>query len=111
MIDKAIKGIQGEYNKNIFPEMKVRWSAYPNNIGHLEFMGCFRCHNDEHKTVKNKIISRDCNLCHVINAQGTPGKMYYAPINTHLEFKHPGNEVTDEWKEMMCVECHTGLNP
>ena len=44
LVDKAVSGLQAAYNKNIFPEMKVKWSVYPNNIGHLEFMGCFRCH-------------------------------------------------------------------
>ena len=111
LINKAITGIKNEYNKNIFPEMKVRWDAYPNNIGHLEFMGCFRCHNDQHATVQKKVISKDCNMCHVINAQGTPNKLEVAKVNSSLEFKHPGTAVTTEWKEMMCVDCHTGLNP
>jgi len=62
LIAKAVGGIQSEFNKNIFPEMKVRWNVYPNNIGHLEFTGCFRCHNDKHKTSAGKVISRDCNL-------------------------------------------------
>lgn len=111
LITKAINGVQTEFNKNIFPEMKVRWDAYPNNIGHLEFKGCFRCHNDNHSTEKGKFISKDCNLCHVINAQGPPDKLQLASVNTHLEFRHPGNNVGDAWKKMQCVECHTGLNP
>ncbi len=111
LITKAINGIQSEFNKNIFPEMKVRWDAYPNNIGHLEFNGCFRCHNDNHTTDKGKFISKNCNLCHVINAQGPPDKLQLASVNSFLEFRHPGNEVGDKWKEMLCVECHTGLHP
>lgn len=111
LISKAITGIQNEFNKNIFPEMKVRWDSYPNNIGHVEFMGCFRCHNDNHTTEKKRVISKDCNLCHVINAQGPPDKMQYASINSSLEFRHPGTSVTNEWKRMLCVECHTGLHP
>ncbi|MEW6194428.1 MAG: NapC/NirT family cytochrome c [Bacteroidota bacterium] len=111
LITKAINGVQSEFNKNIFPEMKVRWDAYPNNIGHLEFKGCFRCHNDNHSTEKRKFISKDCNLCHVINAQGPPEKMQLASVNSFLEFRHPGNEVGDRWKDMLCIECHTGLNP
>lgn len=111
LIEKAVKGIQEEYNKNIFPEMKVRWNVYPNNIGHLEFMGCFRCHNDKHQTTAKKVISKDCNLCHYINAQGPPDKLEVAAVNTYLPFKHPGNDVGDSWKEMLCVDCHTGLNP
>jgi len=111
LIDQAIISIQNEFNKNIFPEMKVRWNVYPNNIGHLEFNGCFRCHNDQHATNKGKVISKDCNLCHSINAQGTPNNLEVATINSSLNFRHPGTDVGDEWKEMLCSSCHTGLNP
>ena len=111
LIDQAVAGIKGEFNKNIFPEMKVRWNVYPNNIGHLEFMGCFRCHNDTHKTENGRLIPRDCNLCHNIDAQGPPDNLEVAGVNTALPFKHPGDDVGDAWKEMMCVDCHTGLNP
>ncbi|MBI5807886.1 MAG: NapC/NirT family cytochrome c [Ignavibacteriales bacterium] len=111
LVEKATVGIISEASKNIFPEMKVRWNVYPNNIGHLEFMGCFRCHNDKHKSDDGKLIKKDCNLCHEINAQGFTNKMEYATINSSLDFKHPGNEVGDKWEKMMCVECHTGLNP
>ncbi len=110
LIDKAINGVQTEFNKNIFPEMKVKWKVYPNNIGHLEFMGCFRCHNDNHKSVDNKVIKKDCNLCHTINSQGYSNKPEMATVNSSLEFKHPGNDVGDKWKKMMCVECHTRIN-
>lgn len=111
LVNQAIKGIQGEFNKNIFPEMKVRWDVYPNNIGHMEFAGCFRCHNDNHATPQGRLIKKDCNQCHYINAQGPPNKLEVAPVNSFLQFKHPGEEAGDAWKEMLCVDCHTGLNP
>ncbi len=63
-IEKAIVEIQDGYSNNIFPAMKASWKAYPNNIGHLETDGCYRCHNDRHTTTKGKVISKDCNLCH-----------------------------------------------
>jgi nitrate/TMAO reductase-like tetraheme cytochrome c subunit/uncharacterized membrane protein len=111
LIDRAVNGIQEAYKKNIFPEMKVKWSVYPNNIGHMEFMGCFRCHNDNHSTQQGRLIKKDCNLCHSINAQGPPDKLEVSSINSFLQFKHPGEDVGDSWKEMKCAECHTGLNP
>ncbi len=111
LIDQAVNGIQGAFKKNIFPEMKVRWNVYPNNIGHMEFIGCFRCHNDNHSTDKGRVIKKDCNLCHSINAQGPPDKLEVAPINSFLIFKHPDKDSGDAWKEMKCVECHTGVNP
>ena len=110
LVVKAIQGLQDAFSKNIFPEMKVKWSEYPNHIGHLEFNGCFRCHNNTHTSDDGEVISRDCNLCHIIKAQGTPGKMQFAAGNESLEFKHP-EDIDEAWKEMLCTECHTGLNP
>jgi len=110
MVNKAIIGLQEEYKKNLFPEMKVRWDAYPNNIGHLEFNGCFRCHSDTHISDDGDSISKDCNLCHSISAQGPPNNLMMADFNESLEFKHP-EDIDEAWKEGVCIDCHTGLNP
>ncbi len=110
LIQKAINGLQAEFKKNIFPEMKVRWDAYPNNIGHLEFNGCFRCHADEHVADDGETIPKDCNMCHIINAQGPAENMVVAGFGESLEFKHP-EDIDEMWKEGVCIDCHTGLNP
>ena len=110
LINKAIKGLQDAFYKNIFPNMKVRWDNYPNHIGHLEFNGCFRCHNNTHLTDTGDNISQDCNLCHFINAQGTPENMEVALIGQALDFKHP-EDIDEVWRESICTDCHTGLNP
>ena len=31
-------------------------------------------------------------------------------INETLEFIHP-SDIDEEWKESLCTECHTGLDP
>ena len=90
--------------------MKVRWDKYPNHIGHLEFNGCFRCHNNTHLSKTGDNISQDCNLCHFINAQGTPENMEVALIGQALDFKHP-EDIDEVWRESICTDCHTGLNP
>lgn len=108
LIAQAISGIQEEFKKNIFPEMKVSWKAYHNNIGHLEFNGCFRCHNDRHSTTEGQTISMDCNLCHSIIAQGTPDTLQVGSIYDELEFVHP-NDPDGMWKDGFCYECHAEL--
>jgi hypothetical protein len=109
LIDQAITGIQDAFRKNIFPEMKVNWNVYPNHIGHLEFNGCFRCHNDRHATTRGRTIAMDCNLCHSIIAQGTPGNMQViSGINESLEFYHQ-NDPNQGWKGKLCSECHKDL--
>ncbi|MGE5313300.1 MAG: cytochrome c3 family protein [Acidobacteriota bacterium] len=106
----SARSVTEEYSKNIFPEMQVRWSAYPSNIGHMEFDGCFRCHNDRHQSESGRKISKDCNLCHTIYAQGNPASLAMSPLNQPMEFQHP-SEIGDVWKESLCTSCHTGLNP
>lgn len=111
LIASAIKGLKIVYNDNIFPEMKVRWDKYPNNIGHVEFNGCFRCHNDNHiSPVNNKVISKDCEQCHIIKAQGFKDSIDFAAFNNSLEFKHPV-DIGEGWRFMNCTDCHTGLSP
>ena len=52
------------YLRNVFPEMKVNWGTYPNNIGHTDFPGCFRCHDGSHSAQNGDSITQDCNACH-----------------------------------------------
>ena len=108
LVEMAISGIQNSYSKNIFPYMKVNWKSYPNHIGHLEFDGCFRCHNDHHVSDDGAVISMDCNLCHTIIGQGAVDTLQVSNINEPLEFMHP-NDPDGAWKEMKCSECHKDL--
>jgi nitrate/TMAO reductase-like tetraheme cytochrome c subunit len=107
-IEKSIEKIQEEYALNVFPAMNVNWKEYPNHLGHLESNGCYRCHNDTFKSDNGRIISRDCNLCHSIVQQGTPGNMELAIENGALEFKHPIN-IKGKWETVFCAECHRDL--
>ena len=88
--------------------MRVTWEAYPDHIGHLESNGCFRCHSGTHKTNKGKVISKDCNLCHSIVAQGKPSEWQLGTIQDKLEFRHP-KDIGDVWKTSFCSECHSAL--
>jgi nitrate/TMAO reductase-like tetraheme cytochrome c subunit len=63
-IDAAARRIVAMYDRNVFPEMKVTWGTYPNNIGHMAYPGCFRCHDGSHTTKDGKTLSNDCSLCH-----------------------------------------------
>ena len=108
LIDRAIEGLLTGYNKNIFPEMKASWDAYPEHIGHSEFNGCFRCHNGNHESEDGDLISRDCNLCHTILAQGDADNFETTTIDSSLTFKHPV-DIDEAWKEMACADCHRYL--
>jgi hypothetical protein len=108
LIERAIAGLKSGYSKNIFPEMKVSWDFYPNYIGHVEFQGCFRCHNGDHVDSGDRVISRDCEICHSIVIQGPKDNLMVAAANGSLEFVHPV-DIGGAWKEYSCTECHRYL--
>jgi len=108
-LNQAIAETQKVYSQNFFPEMKADWRAYPNHIGHMTFLGCFRCHDGQHVDDKGTPISKDCNSCHTIIAQGKDDQLKTISVEG-LEFEHP-EDIGDSWKEMNCTECHTGATP
>jgi nitrate/TMAO reductase-like tetraheme cytochrome c subunit len=105
-VKRTIETVQRVYGDNFFPEMKANWRVYPNNIGHKDWPGCFRCHDGKHQTADGKrmIKANDCNACHIILAQGS-GKDLEQLTPQGQEFKHPGEELE---KGFLCNDCHTG---
>ena len=65
-LTRTIRGVQEIYGRNVFPEMKVGWGTYPNNIGHVFSTGCFRCHDDNHKARDGSVVKQDCDSCHAM---------------------------------------------
>jgi hypothetical protein len=63
-IGEASQAILAIYNRNVFPDLKVSWGTYPNNLGHMDFPGCFRCHDGSHNTTDGSAITQDCSSCH-----------------------------------------------
>ncbi len=51
---------QDIYNRTVFPAMKVNWTTYPENIGHRNWPGCFRCHDGKHVSKDGKVLTREC---------------------------------------------------
>lgn len=106
LIERAAEELQQQYRRNFFPRMNVSWKAYPNNIGHMTDLGCFRCHDGKHVSPAGKVISKDCNSCHTILYQGPEA----VPATLDLagqSFRHP-EDIGEAWMETNCKECHTG---
>jgi len=100
----AIKAVQRIYQDNFFPEMNANWQKYPDNIGHKDWPGCFRCNDGQHKTPdgKRSIKANECNTCHTLLAQGSGAELeQLTPAGQ--KFKHPGDEVDGG-----CNDCHSG---
>jgi hypothetical protein len=62
------KEILAIWDRNIFPDMNVTWGKYPLNLGHTDFPGCFRCHDDAHASTDGRKVTQDCNACHSLLA-------------------------------------------
>jgi nitrate/TMAO reductase-like tetraheme cytochrome c subunit len=65
------------YGDNIFPSMNVRWGTHPNNIGHNDSPGCFRCHDGNHTSTPTAkaaatTITNDCSTCHNLVVMNDP---------------------------------------
>jgi nitrate/TMAO reductase-like tetraheme cytochrome c subunit len=64
LIEQSAENVAKIYLRNIFPDMKMTWGVHPNNLGHNDFPGCFRCHDGSHTSADGRTISNDCTACH-----------------------------------------------
>ncbi|MEP0821515.1 MAG: NapC/NirT family cytochrome c [Ignavibacterium sp.] len=103
-IERMVVETQKIYSRNYFPYMKVSWKRFTDNIGHLYYQGCFRCHDEQHSTESGETLTRDCNACHTILAQEL-GKGQQRISLAGIEYRHPV-DIGDAWKTMNCNECH-----
>jgi len=106
-LEKSIEAVRKIYRRNFFPEMKASWRAHPDNAGHLESPGCFRCHNDRMESEEGEQIKTDCNTCHLILAQGENVRSISTDGTNGNRFFHPDDDdYLDEYTD--CTDCHTG---
>ena len=109
LVTRNIDWLKTLYQRNFFPEQGVDWKVYPNNIGHFEFPGCYRCHDDRHQAAGGHKISNDCRMCHEFLDQAE-GPAAFGPITYQGgPFKHPRN-LGEIWKGHNCNDCH-GVTP
>jgi hypothetical protein len=120
----ATTELQRIFQTYFFPEMKTDWQTHPNNIGHLYFSGCFRCHDGEHVSNDGKTVRNDCDICHTViydsadKANSVKTGSYRHPVDlgaladrkcetchkADAPFKHPIN--LGDISSFQCVECH-----
>jgi len=106
LIRPAITAVQQIYKDNFFPEMKADWRKYPENLGHKDWPGCFRCHDGQHVSATTKRVIRgdDCNTCHIILGQGSSEQMNVLNAKGQ-KFAHPIDEYDPAYQ---CTDCHNG---
>jgi nitrate/TMAO reductase-like tetraheme cytochrome c subunit len=64
LVKSAGQGLISVFTTNVFPDMKVTWGTHPNHIGHMNYPGCFRCHDGDHVAKDGKTLTQDCAVCH-----------------------------------------------
>jgi hypothetical protein len=69
-VDQAGQEVANIYLRNVFPDMRLTWGTHPNNLGHNDSPGCFRCHDGSHTSKDGQTITNDCSACHNLLAVG-----------------------------------------
>ncbi len=116
-IDTAVTELQHLYRLTATPEMKVSAKTYPDNLGHMDFVGCFRCHDGGHFQIVNNAVTRKaipstCDTCHTFPQIGkaTASLPYGAPPATHADslyvFNHSKVAKGIDPGTQSCGECH-----
>jgi hypothetical protein len=98
--------------------MRVSASTYPDNLGHKNYPGCFRCHDGAHFKVQNGVLTNEaipssCATCHTFPQVGTGTSVSSFLIGprpaSHTErfwlFDHKEIAATDDGAS--CAACHT----
>lgn len=71
-VEQAALTLNKIYSQNVFPFMHVAWGTHPNNLGHTNYPGCFRCHDGSHTAKAGASITNDCSVCHNLLTMDDP---------------------------------------
>ena len=116
-IDAAVAQIKVLYRLTATPDMKVTAATYPDFLGHLDFPGCFRCHDGGHHLVKDGVVQKEvipatCDACHTFPQIGTAvaSLPLGEPPATHDDpvyvFNHRNVATSVDPGPQSCGECH-----
>jgi hypothetical protein len=103
-VKRASHTLQELFKSTVFPDMKVDWRTHPDNRGHFYFPGCFRCHDNQHKSADGKVITKSCDLCHSVVGQKEDATVM--ADTPDAGFTHPVD--LGDMTEVNCSDCHTG---
>jgi len=115
-VAEAITEIQNIYKLSVFEEQEINWETHPNNVGHEDTPGCFRCHDGKHLNENDEAIRLECNLCHSIPVvAGTEDFVADIEISRGPE---PESHFNPNWIALhrdvfdtTCSNCHTVEDP
>ena len=95
----------------VFADRNTSWRSFPDNAGHAEFPGCFRCHDGKHISASGEPIRLNCNLCHGIPV--VLGETDRPPAIPVLSVTEPASHLAPAWMadhrfqaNAQCGDCH-----
>ncbi|HKJ39137.1 MAG TPA: NapC/NirT family cytochrome c [Anaerolineales bacterium] len=115
-VSAAIQEIKDIYDRTVFHDQEVDWATHPNNLGHINSPGCFRCHDGGHLNAQDEAIRLECNVCHSIPVVAGPDDFV-----TKIEISRgpePESHFNPNWISLhneafgtSCATCHTMDDP
>jgi len=66
LLDEQQEILAGLLQRNQFAAADISWRSFPDNAGHKNSPGCFRCHNGRHQTSEGDLLPVGCTQCHGI---------------------------------------------
>lgn len=103
-IQDAINTLMEAYKQNYDPDMDASWRSFPDNTGHMYTQGCFRCHDGNHVNDKGEVLSKDCNLCHLLAQRSQTEGGSGVSLN-EAQYPHPV-DIGSAYKDQDCSACH-----
>lgn len=115
-IQQAVAEIQAIYDRTVFHEQEINPTTHPNNLGHMNEPGCFRCHGGTHLNAENEAIRLECNVCHSIPiVAGAEDFLINIEISRGPE---PESHLNPNWISLhneaigpSCSNCHSVSDP
>lgn len=111
-IKAAVEEMKAIYDRTVFHDQKIDWTTHPNNLGHINTAGCFRCHDGKHLNEQDQAVRLECNLCHSI-----PVVASEQDFTANIEISRgpePESHLNANWISLhnqafdsTCANCHT----
>ena len=115
-IVQAIQELRVIYQNTNFPDQKLDLTTHPDNIGHKDVPGCFRCHDGKHMTTDGKAIRLECNLCH--NIPVVADSTQFVTNIPIIRGPEPASHFNTSWIslhnkaiDVTCARCHPQKDP
>jgi nitrate/TMAO reductase-like tetraheme cytochrome c subunit len=111
-VKAAVAQLEVIYSQIVFQDQKIDWDTHPDNLGHKNDPGCFRCHDGKHLTSQEEAIRLECNLCHSVPVESDETTLVTElelvrgpepPSHTHSSWITLHGKVIDS----SCAACHT----